>query len=932
MFSSKSFLKLIVNCLCCSAVVLYMTNIVIDYLHYDVESSVIIALKDTLPVVMSLCSTSYAIDNVNATSDNGIQLDTMPFMKTFKFLDGPFFQQKCIAITEQVHSTAVRYAVNSIQPLTFHLTESVPPVGNMIAFATLENNTKYVLMYNRYTVDRLPFPFTTSCKNYINGQFGCVDECKADLVTCLQNCRNLACHQSLYLRSHYNGEDGYRKVIATVITGSSMTVTYSPQLTFEMLLIYLAGLVNTFSGLSFWNAHYITYKLVHAAYCAITLEQVRRKREIMRRVIKFVIHLLSIAFCIWQTVPLMQDYFNYATQTEYFRGRMYAAIVIIPDVSLCVNDGGRLAGANHTVLARILNSVVVQTSDGEKVLTDKDIEKINLCSKYTVELPKHAVFSCFMVHLSQTDATYTITHRSGQVALFNLTREPTNIWFAVHSPHEQVTLQKLSLLTNGRQPIAVKTLYSFTHHKLLPAPYATKCRHYGRVSRDTLRERCILQFFDHMLDTTMAAYVKCDAMLQPACERIQIDTVETHPVPARHNEIAIDFAVDCERFVMLPKLTLSTFLIYCGMIAGFWLSVCVLSASDYVITICDKLAGCKCASRNCVKKLLSTLIACAMVVTLYDEADKYLSYPVITNTEFNYADMTQLPAFSVCFVNFPGAVTFANIASLDTNATNVSIYPFFYLGAVMHRIQVDEAMDTTTAKYIRQGTLLKVHCTNTTRDQTAIVMIHQANTLSSSGGIGRGFYCSSQSSNAMVKVKSWKTKLLPPPFASGCRFYPISQRDCFEKCIQALTFEKFRHYSYSFPRTLNQTSGSHIIDKAIVQQCKLTCLHSDCDSIEYTVSTAPFEEPNVLFAVDPYIAQSEAQYVAQYPLRNLFLNLCGLVALWCGLAVSDVYGVIQTLIDKLRKVCGCNQSNRVTVKRVRVVVIRHCNRRIYSAN
>lgn len=914
-------LKFFVNAMCCIIVMYYMYKVLADYFDYNVQSSTFVHMTDSQPAIVSFCSINDMIDRRvfdSLVGKGGSQLLKKRFVKESKFVDGTTSVVQCMAVTEKSHSTSIGMEFAILQHLNIYLSERVPS-GNSAPFARIQPKFEYTLKYNRYTVDRLPFPFATNCKNYRTDQFGCVDECDDELVACVNACSRLACHQSLFLNDQVAELPSSRnRTLVVVVSSETMSTKFLPSLTLDKLLIYLAGVICTFFGCSFWNAHSVIYRIAYAIYGAIAVKRWReRTRKSIRLSLKLLLKTTAIAGYMFQTVPLTHDYFTYAMQSQFYKGKMYAAIAVIPDVSICVKDNGHLSNSNTSVL----RSVTVQTSDGHRTFTSEHIAANGWLSRYT-ENPT-ADISCFMFHLSKTGATHTITHLADQMAKLDVTSdhgiELFPKWFSLHQPKKQSALSKMRQFTEGTYHALAKVLFTFFHYRLLPAPFATRCQHYDHLSREAVLVRCYRKLYNISENEVLAQLKRCNA-IAPECDQVNVQWRNLIN-PFRNTTLLVDFMSDCMRYEVIPKLSFSTYLIYCGMIAGFWLSVSILPVSNYVANmISNKVAVCTKVLRNySCSKVMIVLICSAMSCTVYDETKTYLEYKVITNTELGYPRRLQLPAMSVGFLKHHSERNFSRVASLTSNYTNISIDQYFDLIVVIHRIQVNDLVDTSVAKFTRKGALLTVRCTELSVDDTAYLMVHEPNSYSRTILFRSRTQCSQ---STQIKLNTFKSKLLPPPYATGCRCYLDSQQACFEECIQRSTFEKFEQYSIVFPRSLNQTPAGVVIDQDAFHECQRNCSQPDCESTKYIFSTTSVDEPNVLFAVGPHMLMVESEYVAQYTLGQFILNVCGLVALWCGLAVCDVYHVIKKVADVLHKICFKTAQRTVSTDETIVVTIR----------
>lgn len=91
---------------------------------------------------------------------------------------------------------------------------------------------------------------------------------------------------------------------------------------------------------------------------------------------------------------------------------------------------------------------------------------------------------------------------------------------------------------------------------------------------------------------------------------------------------------------------------------------------------------------------------------------------------------------------------------------------------------------------------------------------------------------------------------------------------------------------------MDQTLAFTKVNRKLFGPCKRQCLQPDCVSLDYLLRWHQFATPGVVFAVGPIQLNFVNEYLAKYPMRELFLNVCGLMALWAGVAVVDVYDLI----------------------------------------
>lgn len=422
MFSCGCMSNSAVRAACLTAMVFFIYMCVADYLAYEPMSSVTQTVDTQMPLI-SFCVDNTTIDQAtldaffDSFKSDEHRVTSSRHTKTVKYLDAPPSVLQCVAISAtsddghvQLHFQAPSDFLNRVRFL-FFMTDT-PPVGNTPATASPALGPEGV-QFRRHVVVRLRHPFTTDCKR--SDQFACVDRCADDLATCLTKCRHRPCRQTTYVATKWSSISTRKSL--DVRSSDVVTITYAPQFDLYTLLIYLAGLVSTFFGVSFWNGHRLLFWSARRVRCTIS----NSKAVLLGA--KMLMQLVAIGCCVWQSVPITKDYFMYATQTEVYAGKLYAAIAIVPDISLCHMPITVVAAryfntsfekATRRNVSPILNSITVATSDGESQITAKQLQARRLVAQYIVTVPGLARFPCFMLHLAAAGAAHTLVHRGAR--------------------------------------------------------------------------------------------------------------------------------------------------------------------------------------------------------------------------------------------------------------------------------------------------------------------------------------------------------------------------------------------------------------------------------------------------------------------------------------------------------------------------------------
>lgn len=950
MHSHNLLLKSAVYTVCLAGMLFYVTTIINDYLKYDVQSTINRSLDEEIPLT-TLCATERK--HINCSAEKSIPW--LRFTKNLKFLDGSNSSDNCVWFNATVNRAILRIECRITFPMRFYLTDR-PPAGNKpVTVAEMESSLH--VTPRRYIVRRLPLPFRTKCRDFGNGdQFDCVDRCNDTLVTCLKQCHHLPCYQETYVGDKPISISSFPTTFS-VRSSEVDTVTHAAKFELDTLLIYLANLVNTFFGVSFCNGHSVIFWIIRHVRSAVSSKSVRVATKVT-------IQLLSLAFCIWQMVLLSIDYFSHATVSELYEGKVYPAIAVIPDITFCLNDDGQLINGTVTtskgeLLATnfnasiILKAVTVETSDREKTFTAEVLERRNWITKYAVVIPNISAHSCITVRLSSTGAIYSTDYRGMRMAIVTLNETVVkrlrlnsnafrNWRYAIHASGKRVEpevlpdqLERVKMST----PVAeVEVKYT----KLLPPPFATRCRSYLSDSREVLHKRCVMKrskirlhvgrrehpfdyytSYNKALNKDFETIAKCEQQIAPPCEKVELRVSQRRSELEPENAMYITFSDKMQRFVVEPKLVLSTYLIMVGMIVGFWLDASVWSICKFMLDkVSGKIPQVAKLSRNYIKKLVVALICASLALTVCNELRTYFSYTMITDTEVQYASMVQLPAVSVSFTtpstkrellsSFIGlrrhfSYRYPIVASNYTHQMDQFVKSDLqYLKEVdVFRIQITQLVDVNAARFRseRNGAVFEVYCNRlipqkgqTVFPNYVFIWIHQPNTLPRKLGHDHNAKCTRNGSYyAALKVifDERKTKLLPPPFASRCRQYPESQQACFENCVQNATLKKTERYVKFFIRTNEQKQTTSEIDKAAIAPCKKKCSQPDCAFSEYVAGLAQLRQPWLVLAVGPNRFEYSTTYVAKYPASELFLNLCGLVAMWTGLAVVSMHELVM---------------------------------------